>query len=360
MRGSARHRAAAVAFGSPGHRGRAPSGARASAVRRPGLPGRTSEGRRLHRRQGAFPSDRDRIRRPRHAGSDRWRRYCSGRSSLAAIRMAATMARGRHHPDRHHPHGAAEPALQPVEHLPAGGAVRIQQDHPAPVHRGSDQKRGVDVVARRSGDRGGAQSDGARGQALVAMGLGPVAGADDGHDLGVARVHRALVQQVLAIGRPGAQGTRRVPVAALWLRLQRSLRRRRLAPLGSRQRVFHRDRPQQAHRLLRHAAGEARPRRSRSGPRSRARTLQSEAHPQAPVRLDPDIVLRTCAARLACKHARVLQRAGSCAPVDSRSAVVIRRGAARVYSLRDAARRHVVAASRVRGRWIRGPTCQRA
>ena len=67
--------------------------------------------------------------------------------------------------------------------------------------------------------------------------------------------HRAAVQQVLAAARPAphASASRRCSRAAASAR-QGPVRDGRLEALGPRQRVLHRLRPRQAHRVLRHAA----------------------------------------------------------------------------------------------------------
>ena len=110
----------------------------------------------------------------------------------------------------------------------------------------------------------------AAGPLLVAVGLArvdrvpvPRAGALSDGD-------RAALQQVLAAARgPGARGDRGA-ARTLRLREQGALRHGRVAPVEPRQRVLHRVRPREAHRLLRHAARAPRARRNRGRPRARA------------------------------------------------------------------------------------------
>ena len=91
---------------------------------------------------------------------------------------------------------------------------------------------------------------------VVGVGLVRVAGRYAGADMGSSALHRAALQSLFPVVRCRAQAARRGAPRALRLcRSRRRVRHGRLAPLGARQRLFHRHRAQQAHRLLRHPVG---------------------------------------------------------------------------------------------------------
>ena len=123
------------------------------------------------------------------------------------------------------------------------------------------------------------------GTSVVAVCLVRVGGVHGADHLGMADADRAAVQQVHAAERRSAQAAHRSPAPALRLLVARRLRDGRLAALGARQRLFHRSRAQQAHRILRHVARTSADRRGRSGARARARPL-----PPAPRALAPGAV----------------------------------------------------------------------
>ena len=144
---------------------------------------------------------------------------------------------------------------------------------------------------------------------MVGVGVGPVARRHAAHGLGLAGLHRAALQPLLAARGPDAEGAHRGAARALRLHVQGRIRRRQLAPLDPRQCLLHRHRPPQAHRVLRHAARESCARRGGGGAGARARAFPAEARAGAAAGISGGGVRRPRRARLAGPPARLLSRA---------------------------------------------------
>ena len=105
--------------------------------------------------------------------------------------------------------GAARAALHAVADLPAGRALRLQQDDAGACGSPTLLKSALLGAADRPA-AGGADpvADGRRRRALVAVGLGRVDGLQPAADAGLPELHRAAVQQVQAARRRHAEGAR--------------------------------------------------------------------------------------------------------------------------------------------------------
>ncbi len=97
--------------------------------------------------------------------------------------------------------------------------------------------------------------------------------------------------------------------------------------------VFHRDRPAQAHRVLRHAARAPGAPRGGSGSRARARALPAQARPQAAAGVHRHDFRRTRVARLARQPARVLRSARGATAVDTCGVAAVHTRRTGVYFL---------------------------
>jgi len=153
-------------------------------------------------------------------------------------------------------HAARQPALLGVAHLPARDArFGFNRTTPGPVPRRSGQKASrsqrcsaVRCWLRRSCSWNGLAAGGGYGRgACGSPSMFLMA-------LGLAGIHRPALQPLLAARGPGAAPAHRRAAEALRLCRQGCVRRGQLAPLEPRQRLLHRHRPAQAHRVLRYAA----------------------------------------------------------------------------------------------------------
>src|SRR6185437_10442645 len=157
-------------------------------------------------------------------------------------------------------------------------------------------------------------------------------------ELGLAHTDRTALQSLLAARGSGASLPDRGAARALRLSLLGRIRDGRLATLRARQRLLHRDRPSQAHRLLRHSAAAARSSRNRGGARPRARTLSPAAHPPSAARLSRSRVGIARAVRLVQRLSRLLCRARRADALRARRPAAARTGRPRSDVLRRPAR----------------------
>ena len=152
---------------------------------------------------GVRGADQARAHAGRRArGDTNARRPCALARALAghaagALRAVASAARGL--------------AVRPVAHVSYRGAVRVQQDHAAPVRARFAQAIGAGIRDRRAPGACDARIDGSGGRVVVAVGVARLARRQSRARVGCPALHRAAVQSVLA-----ARPTRRC--ASAWKR----------------------------------------------------------------------------------------------------------------------------------------------
>ncbi len=225
----------AVACAPPGRGGQRPPRSRARAFCGPHLRGRSPQGRRLYDRQSQVRPRWHRAQRGAHASPDRGRRHCERRWPLARHGVGSALSRRGGDRDRRLRGGRGQSATVPVADVPARSALRIQPHHADALSGRSRQRAAARSAARRPAAACDAHADGTRWSLVVGVGLVCLARSDAADDVGLAGLHRAAVQSVLAARGPPAQGPDRGAAGALRLQLERRVRRGRLAPLEARQ-----------------------------------------------------------------------------------------------------------------------------
>ena len=247
-----RHGSGALARRASDRRRRGAPRSHTGALRGPALAGRSPQGRRLHYRQSQARDGRCSHRRGCDSGPDRRRRHRGPRRSLAAYGLGRALARTRG--DRHGRRrgGHHRPAPLAAAHLPHRGCLRLQPHDALDFPGRSRQRNRARGADRGATGAGGSRADGSRRPLVVAGGIRLLARSDAAHHLGVARLHCAALQQVLAARGCFAQRPHRGTSRALRLSLEWRFRRRRLPPVCPRQCLLHRHRQPQAHRVLRY------------------------------------------------------------------------------------------------------------
>ena len=147
----------------------------------------------------------------------------------------------------------------------------------------------VDLIKHAGGGHGAgpaagagrALADGRDGRLLVVLCVAGVGRLQPAHHVHLSGIHRPAVQQVLAYAGRLAQAAHRAAARQVRLQVERTVRDGRLAPQLPRQRLLHRVRQDQAHRVLRHADLAPERERGRSGARARAGPLQAASRDPA-------------------------------------------------------------------------------
>src|SRR5512135_653844 len=185
-----RHHADAIVAGPASYAPRAPvSRRRAGRVPRRDFPGRTPEGRRLHRGQGARRAAGCARGRGAAAGPDRGRRAAMAVRCLAvAVGRRKLCARHRVHRHRRARRLRCRAAARALPHLRHRKPLRLQQDDLAPVVRRPDEGGTAGSSHRIAGAVHRAVADGGDGPLLVAVRLDLLAGLQSRGDAGLSEL----------------------------------------------------------------------------------------------------------------------------------------------------------------------------